>query len=179
MRELQSLNEIWDYRAAEGPWDKRAIPYADLPVGFAECRRTFDVSDGCVGRRAFLRLEGITYEADVVLNGEALGRMLPYVPYEFEVTEKLRPVENELRVVIRDLPAAFGPAEGWENYSGVIRDVSVVYTDASRIADVFFHTELAADASSALCHVELTVDGPVADGLSLTLRSRTAHAHCP
>lgn len=29
MRELQSLNEIWDYRAAEGPWDKREIPYAD------------------------------------------------------------------------------------------------------------------------------------------------------
>ena len=178
MRELQSLNEIWDYRAAEGPWDKREIPYADLPVGFAECRRTFDVSGGYTGRRAFLRLEGITYEADVVLNGEALGRMLPYVPYEFEVTEKLRPVENELRVAIRDLPAAFGPAEGWENYSGVIRDVSVVYTDASRIADVFFHTELAADASSALCHVELTVDGPVADGLSLTLRAPDGQIAC-
>ena len=43
MHKLQSLNGIWDYRAAEGPWDKRAIPYADLPVGFAECRRTFDV----------------------------------------------------------------------------------------------------------------------------------------
>ena len=126
MHKLQSLNGIWDYRAAEGPWDKRAIPYADLPVGFAECRRTFDVPDGCVGRRAFLRLEGITYEADVTLNGESLGRMFPYVPYEFEVTEKLRPVENELRVAIRDLPASFGPAEGWENYSGVIRDVSVV-----------------------------------------------------
>ena len=56
MRELQSLNGIWDYRAAEGPWDKREIPYADLPVGFAECRRTFDVSGGYTGRRAFLRL---------------------------------------------------------------------------------------------------------------------------
>lgn len=106
MHKLQSLNGIWDYRAAEGPWDKRAIPYADLPVGFAECRRTFDVPDGCVGRRAFLRLEGITYEADVTLNGESLGRMFPYVPYEFEVTEKLRPVENELRVAIRDLSAS-------------------------------------------------------------------------
>lgn len=53
MRELQSLNEIWDYRAAEGPWDKRAIPYADLPVGFAECRRTFDVPDGCVAAAPF------------------------------------------------------------------------------------------------------------------------------
>ena len=116
MRELQSLNEIWDYRAAEGPWDKREIPYADLPVGFAECRRTFDVSGGYTGRRAFLRLEGITYEADVVLNGEALGRMLPYVPYEFEVTEKLRPVENELRVAIRDLPAAFGPESAGSHY---------------------------------------------------------------
>lgn len=77
MHKLQSLNGIWDYRAAEGPWDKREIPYADLPMGFAECRRTFDVPDGCVGRRAFLRLEGITYEADVTLNGESLGRMFP------------------------------------------------------------------------------------------------------
>lgn len=80
MHKLQSLNGIWDYRAAEGPWDKRAIPYADLPVGFAECRRTFDVPDGCVGRRAFQRLEGITYVADVTLKGEALGRMFPMFP---------------------------------------------------------------------------------------------------
>ena len=151
MRELQSLNGIWDYRAADGPWTQRQVPYADFPVGFAECRRFFDLPAGTAGRRAFVRLDGITYEADVVLNGEKLGVMLPYVPYEFEVTGMLRALQNELRVIVRDLSAAFGPAEGWENYSGIIRDVSIVYTDESRIEDVFFRTELSPDYTSAQC----------------------------
>lgn len=178
MRELQSLNGIWDYRAADGPWIQRQVPYADFPVGFAECRRFFDLPAGTAGRRAFVRLDGITYEADVVLNGEKLGVMLPYVPYEFEVTGMLRALQNELRVIVRDLSAAFGPAEGWENYSGIIRDVSIVYTDESRIEDVFFRTELSPDYTSALCHVKLTADGPAADGISLTLKAPDGSIAC-
>ena len=171
MRELQSLNGIWDYRAADGSWTQREVPYADFPVGFTECRRFFDLPANAAGHRAFVRLEGVTYEADVILNGEKLGAMLPYVPYEFEVTGRLLAAQNELRVLISDLPAAFGPAEGWENYSGIIRDVSVVYTDESRIMDVFFYPELSPDFSFALCHVKMTADGPAADELSLTLRA--------
>lgn len=161
-RAVQNLNGVWDYRIADGEYTQRIVPYSDLAVGFAECRRSFDMEKPAEMKRAFLVLEGVTYGADVVLNGEALGSMLPYCEYRFEVTDILKARDNLLSVTVKDIDEPFGPSEGWENYSGIIRDVYVEYTADSIITDVFWHSALSDSLKDASCTSEIKTEN--ADG---------------
>ena len=174
MKTKTLLNGWWDYRIADGCFRKKLIPYSDPPVGFAECRTTFDMdlSEEC-GKRAFLVLEGITYSAEVSFNGKLLGKMLPYCEYRYEITDIIKKENNVLSVVIRDTEIVFGAGEGWENYSGITRDVYIEYTDESRIENVFFHSEVNEEMTAAECVAEIKIDG-YTEGLSasVTLRDR-------
>lgn len=138
---VQSLNGVWNYRIGKGKLIERKVPFSALPVGYSECSRTFvpEIS----AEKTFLKFDGITYAAKVLLNGKVLGDMLPYSEYMFEITDKLRKGENELLVELRDIDPAFGPTEGWENYGGIIRDVSLLYSGKDYIQDVFFYYEIA------------------------------------
>ena len=167
-RTKQILNGWWDYRIADGRYTKKQIPYSDPPVGFAECRTTFDRSLDGIGKRAFLVLEGITYSAEVSFNGVTLGKMLPYCEYRYEVTELIKSENNVLSVIIRDTEIVFGAGEGWENYSGITRDVYIEYTNESRIENVFFHSEVNEKLTAAECVAEIKIDNPK-DGLTLEL----------
>ncbi len=151
----QNLNGVWDYRIGDGAWGKKRVPYSDRPVGFAEVKRKFDRMDG---ERAFLIFDGITYSADVTLNGQSLGSMLPYSRYEFEVTDILKDTDNELLVKVIDTTVTFGPSEGWENYSGIIRDVYIEYTAKSRIADIIWTTDFNDDFTQSTAHVKVLCD---------------------
>ena len=161
----QYLNGWWDYRIADGRFTKKQIPYSDPPVGFAECRLDFDAYTEGFGKRAFLVLEGITYSAEVTLNGKFLGKMLPYCEYRFEITDILKPEGNRLSVIIRDTEIVFGAGEGWENYSGITRNVYIDYTSDIILSDVFFHSAADYHKKTAECTAEVTVDG-FCDGLS-------------
>ena len=167
-RIVQSLNGIWDYRIADGEFTKKTVPYSDLSVGFAECRRSFDAPDMAEKKRAFLVFDGVTYGGEVVLNGKALGSMLPYCEYRYEVTQLLCEKDNCLSVTVKDLDEPFGPAEGWENYSGIIRDVYVEYTEESLITDVFWYSAVSEDLSSVACATEIKTDR-LAEGQRLIL----------
>ena len=163
-RSTQYLNGWWDYRIADGRFIKKQIPYSDPPVGFAECRLNFDADKTGFGKRAFLVFDGITYRAEVTLNGHKLGEMLPYCEYRYEVSDILYEKDNLLSVIIRDTEIVFGAGEGWENYSGITRDVYLEYTSNSIIQNVFFHSEVNEDLSAADCTAEITVEGSI-DGL--------------
>ena len=160
-RITQCLNGWWDYRIADGRFIKKQIPYSDPPVGFAECRLNFDADKAGFGKRAFLVFDGITYRAEATLNGHKLGEMLPYCEYRYEVSDILYEKDNLLSVIIRDTEIVFGAGEGWENYSGITRDVYLEYTSDSIIENVFFHSEVNEDLSAADCTAEITVDGSV------------------
>ena len=134
------LNGWWDYRIADGRFTKKQIPYSDPPVGFAECRKVFNADENAQGKRAFLVLEGITYSAEVTFNGTFLGKMLPYCEYRYEITELIKSENNILSVIIRDTEIVFGAGEGWENYSGITRNVYIDYTSDIILSDVFFHS---------------------------------------
>lgn len=137
---VQSLNGVWNYRIGKGKLIERQVPFSTLPVGYSECSRTFvpEISS----EKTFLKFDGITYAAKVFLNGTLLGEMLPYSEYTFEITEVLCEGENELRVELSDIEPAFGPTEGWENYGGIIRDVSLLYSGNDYIQDVFFYYDI-------------------------------------
>ncbi len=171
-RTVQLLNGWWDYRIGDGAFYKKQIPYSDLAVGISECRLHFDAAQPIAGnKRAFLIFEGITYMAKVILNGRILGEMRPYCRYTYEITDLLRPKDNDLRVEIADISVVFGPSEGWENYSGIIRDVSIEYTAGSIICDAAWSARLTQQYRHADCSVEMKIesrDPSLTVGLSLT-----------
>lgn len=80
--------------------------------------------------------------------------MLPYCQYKYEVTHLLNEKDNLLEVDIFDVEVVFGPSEGWENYSGIIRDVYIEYTDTNYIKDYVWTADLINDYNSAICRVK-------------------------
>ena len=137
----------------DGEWGPRDVPFSALAVGHSECAREFDLE--YEAPRVELKLEGITYEAKVWLNGSLLGKMLPYSEYVFDVTDIVKQKDNLVRVELEDINAPFGPVAGWENFGGIIRDVYLRYRNRERIEDVFFRSELKDGYRTAVCNFEL------------------------
>ena len=164
---IQSLNGWWDYRIGNGSYKAIRVPYSALPVGKSECRLRFDQTE--VSERAFLVFEGITYRAVAVLNGVMLGEMLPYCQYKFEITNIALVEGNVLTVEIFDIDVAFGPSEGWENYSGIIRDVYIEYTGMNIITDVIWSAEFSQDYTKAFCTVCAETDAEHCISAAFTL----------
>ena len=81
-----------------------------------------------------------------------------YCEYEFEITEYVNNGENSLSVELEDLNLSFGPTPGWENFGGIIRDVSLVYRDDNYISDVFFKTELCNGYNDVQIAVDVQTD---------------------
>ena len=148
-----SLNGEWLYRVGYGTFSPITVPFSHLPVGRSECVRSFDLPEQA--ERIFLKLDGITYDAVVLLNGAELGRMLPYCEYEFEITGLVKERGNELRVILEDIDRAFGPSEGWENYGGIIRDVHLILREKSYLRNAFFKAQPLEDFQKAQIEVEV------------------------
>ena len=159
---IQTLNGIWNYRIGKGEWTKKEVPFSTLCVGHSECQLFFDLEYS--NEILLLKFEGITYNARVYLNDEYLGKMLPYSEYTFDITDIVKKKNNSLLLEIEDINASFGPSEGWENYGGIIRDVSLIYKKKNYIKDVFFTQELINNYTDA----EYTVT--VSSSLSLEYR---------
>lgn len=154
---VQSLNGLWKRRVGKGEFKDVQVPYSTLSVGHSECVKHFDLSEK--SDVVLLKFDGITYYARVTLNGEYIGDMLPYSEYTFDITEKVKEKDNELLVEIEDIEPKFGPSEGWENYSGIIRDVSLIYKNEAYIEDVFFKSELKNNYTEADYCIEVKSKG--------------------
>jgi len=158
MRERVYLNGFWDYKIGNGEYSKKQVPFSVLTVGKSECKRFFD-KPNC-GERYFLVFEGITYAADVYLNGVHLGYMRAYGEYKFEITSILKDRNNEVVVELEDINVDFGPSEGWENYGGIIRDVYIECCGRYVIGDAFFYNDVDVIKKSARCNIEIESDIP-------------------
>lgn len=163
----QSLNGQWYYRVGKGKERPIEVPFSALAVGRSECRRCFDIENS--GDRVFLKFDGITYAAKVFLNSEFVGEMLAYSEYIFDVTDKVKPKDNELVVELEDIDVAFGPTEGWENYGGIIRDVSLMFSAESHIKDVFFYSNLKNNYRDADYKVDVEIGGSERGELQISL----------
>ncbi|HET6485241.1 MAG TPA: glycoside hydrolase family 2 TIM barrel-domain containing protein [Spirochaetia bacterium] len=140
MRTL-SLNGYWDWHLPHGPTITRRVPSCYTCVGQAVFERDVEL-DLAEHERAFLCFEGIHYTGTVSLNGAPLGEMLPYVPYRFEVTDRLAGRKNHLVVTVNDITAEYGPTGGWEDYGGISRDVSIEVHDRILVEDLQWLTTL-------------------------------------
>ena len=133
-----SLNKDWSYSAC-GVSKTVDVPFSHLPVGRSVCQKRFSYNGSA--ERVMLKFDGITYWARVTFNGNILGEMLPYCEYSFDLTELIEK-DNLLTVELEDIDRAFGPTEGWENFGGIIRDVSLILLPKNYIKDVFFRSTL-------------------------------------
>lgn len=154
-------------KIGEGQKTEQVVPYSTLAVGRSTCRLDFEVDKN--HKRIFLKFDGITYHAWVSLNGKFLGDMLPYSEYEFEITDYVTGENNSLTVEIEDLNLNFGPTPGWENFGGIIRNVSLIYRDENYISDVFFKSTLINGYKDALISVEIQTDKITDESANISL----------
>lgn len=161
MREKISLAGLWDYSVPGGPWKKRKVPGSYLCVGDSLYRTAF-AAPPCESKRVLLCFEGIAYEGIPILNGAQLGEMEPYSVYTFDITDRLLE-QNELIVRLKDCNAVFGPSNGWQNYSGIIRQVYLTVLPETYIDSVFFYSRLSGNFTSADCTTEIRLGGKLPD----------------
>jgi hypothetical protein len=141
-----SLNGEWEHFVDGKRYDTAIVPSSRRPSGFYNLHRRLELPRLDRGERVFVHFEAITYWGRVSMNGQTLGTMGPYVPYEFEFTAVAKEGANEIRVEMADLvPFADGTAKaeiglgvhsGFEAYGGIIRDVWMELRPASFVENV-------------------------------------------
>ena len=107
-------------------------------------RRKFDVTKSAPDHRLFVYFGAANYEADVYLNGKKLGKHIGgFTPFTYEITKLVKDKNNSLVVRVnnnRHAEAVPTVNTDWWNYGGLTRDVLLVETPATFIAD--FHVRL-------------------------------------
>jgi hypothetical protein len=122
-RERVQLTGKWERWIRDRLHDKVEVPSSYHPIGVVRLRRQVDVPSVPLRSRAILRFEGIAHQATVRVNSDVVGHMGPWTPYEFDISQNLRPGANWVEVEVSDWQVPLGPIGAWEAYGGIIRDV--------------------------------------------------------
>lgn len=127
------------------------------------------------GKLQTLRFERVNYHTRVWLNGESLGENVGgYLPFEFDVTGKLKPdsanvlvlrVDNKPR--IEWLPAA--KEIEWVQYGGLLAPVTLETAGAVHIADLAINAVPHGSGASIECAVEVRNAGPAERNVTLRI----------
>ena len=176
MRQKIALDGFWEYSAGYSKPVKRQIPGSYFCAGSCFYRRTvlLPPSDG---RKVLLCFEGIAFQGDVTVNGKPVGEtMQPYSRYAYDITGLFITGENEIGVRIYDLRASYGPSEGWENYSGIIRETYIEYVPREYIQNIHFHQKLNDTYDMSAVSVETTAEGGDGVQIRLSLNGRNVLA---
>ena len=114
-------------------------------------RRTFRVPAGWAGRRVAVHFEAVAGACVVLVNGRPAGTHFDtYTPFELDVTDLLRPGENELRVGVQShhlfdrrsdrypkMRAPYPVGSNTERLCGIWQDVFLLAVPPVRVADAF------------------------------------------
>jgi beta-glucuronidase len=102
-------------------------------------RTKFDVKKSAPDHRLFVYFGAANYEADVYLNGQKLGKHIGgFTPFAYEITPLAKATGNSLVVRVnnaRHADAVPTVNTDWWNYGGLTRDVLLVETPATFIAN--------------------------------------------
>ncbi|MFL5843757.1 MAG: glycoside hydrolase family 2 protein [Solirubrobacteraceae bacterium] len=138
------LDQGWELSFDHSDWQPTTVPgvfdASTAPETFGGrvgwYRLTFRAPEAADGYSWALRFDTVRRVADVTLNGEHLGTNTePYLPFEFDATS-LRPGEDnvlEVRVDNRKDPDI--PREGWWNWGGIIRPVTLIPKGSVELED--------------------------------------------
>jgi SSS family solute:Na+ symporter len=119
----------WDSLPVPGNWDLRN-EYAHY-VGKGWYRRTFATPAGASEKVTRLLFEAVYHDCTVWLNGQKLGENHSgFLPFEFEISEKLNPSGPNTLVVCADNALTRGAIWNW---GGIRRPVTLEITEPLRV----------------------------------------------
>jgi beta-glucuronidase len=123
-------------------------------------RTKFDVKKSAPDHRLFVYFGAANYESDVYLNGKKLGKHIGgFTPFAYEITALAKQTGNSLVVRVNnnrhaeDVPTL---NTDWWNYGGITRDVLLLETPATFIAN--FRTRLKPGATNTI-EASVQLDG--------------------
>jgi beta-galactosidase/beta-glucuronidase len=127
------------------------------------------------GKLQTLRFGRVNYQAKVWLNGELLGENIGgYLPFEFDVTGKLKPDSDNVLVLRVDnkprlewLPAA--KEIEWVQYGGLIAPVTLETAGTVHIADLAINAVPKGSGASIECALEVRNAGQAERNVTLRI----------
>ena len=150
-RDWINLNGLWDYAiqptnaAAPGNYDGQIlVPYpiesalsgVKKPLTNAErlwYRRQFKSPKLESGKRLLLHFGAVDWEAKVCINGQSVGEHRGgYDPFSFDITDAVKPGENELVVAVYDATGN-RQAIGKQNFNKIAKPGGIAYAPSSGI----------------------------------------------
>jgi hypothetical protein len=164
----QNLNGLWDYAIVDldapqpTKFDgKILVPFCvesalsgvKKPVTAKErlwYRRTFAAPDLAGGKRLLLHFGAVDWEAVVSVNGKEQGKHRGgYDPFTFDITDAVKPGDNELVVRVWDSSGANGEPKGKQHYPAIENPGGIMYTPCTGIwQTVWLETVPAASIAS-------------------------------
>ena len=133
-------------------------------------KKSFDYTKDAEDNRVFIRFEAVNYQADVYFNGTKLGQHIGgFTPFAYELTDLLKPTDNFIVVKVdnkRKKEAVPTLNTDWWNYGGITRDVNLIETPSTYIADYSIQLD-PHNATHITGHI--TLDGDLSKNRKVTL----------
>ena len=123
--------DVWDYPE---DWAKRPATYV----------RSIEVPKNLGSRRVLIHIGGVRHVGKVSVNGKEVGSWWDsYVPFEFDITDAVKPGANELRIHVSNARTC-GLFEDYnERRRGIYRDVFLKFVPEVRVTpDLFVKTSV-------------------------------------
>jgi len=146
------------------------IPHDDNPVG--SYRRRFELPAEWDGRRVHVIFEGVKSAFSLWVNGEEVGYSEGgMTPAEFDLTEYLRPGENQIAAeVYRWSDGSYLECQDMWRFSGIYRDVRLVALAPLHLADAWARCELDEDYRDAVLTTSVKLRNRGEDALPRQVR---------
>ncbi len=161
------LRENWPLQLPQAGWTPTSVPgVLDGRLGTASFGGTvgwyrvrFRGPVTPAGFAWALRFESVRRTARVWLNGREVGRHAdPYVPFELPATGLRAGQANELLVRVDNRKGA-EPREGWWNWGGIVRPVSLVPRGPLHLSDTGVLPVVSCAPGGGGCAAKVVVDG--------------------
>lgn len=150
----------WDVWGHPGDWAKRPVAYV----------RSIEVPGNLGGRRALIHIGGVRHIVKVLVNGKEAGTWWDsYVPFEFDITDAVKPGANELRIEV-SAARTCGLFEDYnERRRGIYRDVFLKFVPEVRVAPGLF-VKTSVQRGEIACDVPVRNDSKKGQTVGLRFR---------
>jgi beta-galactosidase len=180
-RVVQDFNQSWKFQLADtistGKWRKVNLPHdwsielpftekaaattlgGALPGGIGWYQKSFQLPITSKGKRFYIEFDGIYRNAEVWINGHALGkRPNGYISFQYELTDHLFFGDKPNQVLVKADNSA-QPNSRWYTGSGIYRNVRLVSTGNIAVGyEGSFVTTPKVDKEMAIVQLALTVN---------------------
>ena len=152
LRQRLNINREWKFELGDYPgteavgyddskWESVGLPHSfsepyfqskDFYTGYGWYRKNFDVPASWAGKRMFVEFDGAFQDAEVFINGRAVGHHLGgYTGFSYDISAAAHAGRNVLAVRLNNLwNARLAPRAGDSLFvGGIYRDVWLVVTD--------------------------------------------------